>query len=56
MTTLLEPLAATVLAVIVLHESLAALGVVGGALMLVAIGALYVREPEPDAAALRPAH
>ena len=48
-TTLLEPLAATVLAVIVLRESLAPLGVAGGALMLLAIAALYVREPEPDA-------
>ncbi|MGH8862637.1 MAG: DMT family transporter [Jatrophihabitantaceae bacterium] len=47
--TLLEPLAAAVLAAIVLHERLTAPGVVGAALMLVAIAGLYARVPEPDA-------
>jgi drug/metabolite transporter, DME family len=51
--TLLEPLAATVLAVIFLGESLTALGWLGALLLLVAIAVLYVRRPEPDAAALR---
>jgi DME family drug/metabolite transporter len=46
--TLLEPLAAAVLAAIVLHERLTGLGVAGGALLLGAIAALYVREPEPE--------
>ena len=50
--TLLEPLAATVLAVIFLGESLTALGWFGALLLLIAIAVLYVRRPEPDAAAL----
>ena len=50
--TLLEPLTAALLAAIFLGESLSGAGLVGAALMLVAIGALYVRRPEVDAAAL----
>ncbi|MDT4962227.1 MAG: drug/metabolite transporter, family [Pseudonocardiales bacterium] len=50
--TLLEPLAATVLAVVFLGESLTALGWCGALLLLVAIAVLYVRRPEPDPAAL----
>ncbi|MDQ2750951.1 MAG: DMT family transporter [Actinomycetota bacterium] len=50
--TLLEPLAATVLAVVFLGESLSALGWSGALLLLVAIAVLYVRRPEPDPAAL----
>jgi len=46
--TLIEPLAAAVLAAIVVHESLSALGVVGAALMLAAIAGLYLRAPEAD--------
>lgn len=46
--TLLEPLAAAVLAIILLHEHLAALGVVGGVLMLIAIAVLYLRRPSAD--------
>lgn len=46
--TLLEPLAAAVLAVLVLHERLTALGVVGAVLMLAAIAGLYLREPAAD--------
>ena len=46
--TLLEPLAAAVLAAIVLHEKLSALGVVGAVLMLAAIVGLYVRHEEPE--------
>jgi drug/metabolite transporter, DME family len=49
--TLLEPLAATVLAVVFLGESLTALGWCGALLLLVAIAVLYLRRPEPDAAA-----
>jgi DME family drug/metabolite transporter len=46
--TLLEPLAAAVLAAIVLHERLTTLGVIGAVLMLAAIAGLYLREPESD--------
>jgi drug/metabolite transporter, DME family len=46
--TLLEPLTAAVLAAIVVHESLTATALVGAALMLVAIAALYLRRPAPD--------
>jgi drug/metabolite transporter, DME family len=46
--TLLEPLAAAVLAAIVLHERLTPLGIVGAVLMLAAIAGLYLREPESD--------
>jgi drug/metabolite transporter, DME family len=50
--TLLEPLAATVLAAVFLHESLSGLGLFGALLLVVAIAGLYVRRPEPDPAAL----
>jgi DME family drug/metabolite transporter len=46
--TLLEPLAAAVLAAITLHERLTTLGIVGAALMLAAIAGLYLRAPEAD--------
>lgn len=52
MLTLLEPLAATVLAVLLLGESLTLLGWSGAFLLLVTIAVLYVRRPEPDATAL----
>lgn len=44
--TLLEPLAAAVLAALVLHETLSPAAVVGAALMLAAVASLYVRRPE----------
>lgn len=50
--TLLEPLTATILATAFLGESLSGAGVIGAVLLLVAIGVLYVRRPEPDATAL----
>jgi drug/metabolite transporter, DME family len=50
--TLLEPLTATILAVVFLGEALTMLGWCGALLLLVAIAGLYVRRPEPDAAAL----
>jgi DME family drug/metabolite transporter len=46
--SLLEPLAAAVLAAIVLHEALSSWAVVGGALMLAAVGSLYLRRPAPE--------
>ncbi len=46
--TLLEPLAAAVLAAIVLHERLSALGLIGAVLLLAAVAGLYVRDPEAD--------
>jgi DME family drug/metabolite transporter len=46
--TLLEPLAAAVLAVVILHESLSPLGIVGALLLLVAIAVLYLRRPSAD--------
>jgi drug/metabolite transporter (DMT)-like permease len=46
--TLLEPLAAAVLAAIALHERLSTLGLVGAVLLLVAIAGLYLRAPEAD--------
>lgn len=54
--TLLEPLTAAAVAAAVLHESLGPAGLVGGALMLVAVAALYTRAPEatPDAEMLPP--
>jgi DME family drug/metabolite transporter len=52
--TLLEPLAAAVLAVALLHERLSALGVVGALLMLVAIAVLYLRRPSADEHQLAP--
>jgi drug/metabolite transporter, DME family len=48
--TLLEPLAAALLAALALHERLSLLGGFGAVLMLVAIAGLYLREPEPEAA------
>jgi DME family drug/metabolite transporter len=50
--TLLEPLAATVLATVLLGESLSGWGWCGALLLLVAIAVLYVRRLEPAAAAL----
>jgi drug/metabolite transporter, DME family len=52
--TLLEPLAAAVLAAIVLHESLPGEALVGGCLMLVAVGSLYLRKPTPDVGEVPP--
>jgi len=46
--TLLEPLAAAILAVALLHEKLSALGIAGALLMLVAIAVLYLRRPSAD--------
>ena len=54
MLTLLEPLTAAVLAAIVVHEALTGPALVGGALMLVAVAALYLRRPAPDVAELPP--
>jgi DME family drug/metabolite transporter len=50
--TLLEPLAAAVLAAVVLGEVLTWVGVVGAVLLLAAIGGLYVRRVDVDPAAL----
>jgi DME family drug/metabolite transporter len=47
--TLLEPLAATTLAVALLHEQLTPRMVLGGGLMLAAIAALYLRRGDPVA-------
>jgi len=52
--TLLEPLAAAGLAALVLHESLSGWAVVGGALMLLAVGALYLRAPSPELGEIPP--
>jgi len=52
--TLLEPLTAAVLAAIVVHEALTGPAIAGGALMLVAVAALYLRRPAPDVAELPP--
>jgi DME family drug/metabolite transporter len=52
--TLLEPLTAAVLAAIVLHESLSHWAVVGGLLMLVAVGSLYLRRPPPEVGEVPP--
>jgi DME family drug/metabolite transporter len=52
--TLLEPLTAALLAAIVVHEALTGPALLGGALMLVAVGALYLRRPAPDVAELPP--
>lgn len=43
--SLLEPLTAAVLAALVLHESLSRWAVLGGVLMLGAVGSLYLRRP-----------
>lgn len=45
--TLLEPLGATVLAVVLLGETLTAFGWLGAMLLLGAVGALLARRPEP---------
>ncbi len=50
--TLLEPLAAALLAAAFLHESLSGAGLLGSALLLAAITALYLRRPEPEPVAL----
>jgi DME family drug/metabolite transporter len=47
--TLLESLAATTLAVALLHEQLTLRTVLGGGLMLAAIAALYLRRADPVA-------
>jgi DME family drug/metabolite transporter len=52
--TLLEPLTATVLAVVVLAEPLPALTIAGGGLLLGAICVLYARPSVPDPADLPP--
>ena len=52
--TLLEPLAAAVLAAAVLHESLGAAALLGAALMLAAVGALYLRKPTPEVTEVPP--
>lgn len=46
--TLLEPLTAALLAALVLHEALTPWALAGGALMLVAVAALYLRRPAPE--------
>jgi DME family drug/metabolite transporter len=46
--TLLEPLTAAVLAAVVVHEQLTGAALAGGALMLIAVGALYLRRPAPE--------
>ena len=46
--TLLEPLAAAVIAAIALHERMTWLGIAGAVLMLAAIVGLYVRGEEPE--------
>jgi DME family drug/metabolite transporter len=52
--TLLEPLTATVLAAIVVHEQLTSAALLGGVLMLVAVGALYLRRPAPEVGEVPP--
>jgi drug/metabolite transporter (DMT)-like permease len=52
--TLLEPLTAAVLAAIVVHEQLTDTSLVGGALMLLAVAALYLRRPAPEVPELPP--
>jgi DME family drug/metabolite transporter len=52
--TLLEPLTAAVLAAIVVHESLSGAAVLGGLLMLIAVGSLYLRRPAPDVGEVPP--
>jgi DME family drug/metabolite transporter len=46
--TLIEPLAAAILAAVIVHESLSGLGILGAALMLAAIAGLYLKAPEAD--------
>jgi drug/metabolite transporter, DME family len=50
--TLLEPLAAAVLAAVFLGETLSGTGLLGAGLLLLAIAVLYVRRPEPEPTAL----
>jgi DME family drug/metabolite transporter len=50
--TLLEPLTATVLAAVVLGETLSVAGWCGAAMLLIAIAALYVRRPDAEPPAL----
>lgn len=45
--TLIEPLTAALLAALVLHEALGTPGLIGAALLLAAIAAMYLRRPEP---------
>ena len=52
--TLLEPLTAAVLAAVVVHEQLTGAALAGGALMLVAVGALYLRRPAPEVGEVPP--
>ena len=52
--TLLEPLTAAVVAAIVVHEALSDTALVGAALMLAAVGALYLRRPAPDVGEVPP--
>jgi DME family drug/metabolite transporter len=52
--TLLEPLTAAVLAAIVVHEALTGAAIAGGCLMLLAVGALYLRRPTPDVGEVPP--
>ncbi len=52
--TLLEPLTAAVLAAIVVHEALTGWALLGGGLMLFAVGALYLRRPAPDVGEVPP--
>jgi DME family drug/metabolite transporter len=52
--TLLEPLTAAVVAALVLHEALSGAAVAGAGLMLVAIGALYLRRPAPEVGEVPP--
>jgi drug/metabolite transporter (DMT)-like permease len=47
-------LTAAVLAAIVLHESLSHWALVGGLLMLVAVGSLYLRRPAPEVGEVPP--
>jgi hypothetical protein len=42
------------LAAIVLHETLTGTALVGGGLMLVAVGSLYLRTPSPDVGEVPP--
>ena len=50
--TLLEPLAATLLAALVLHEALSLPAMIGAALLLAAIAGMYLRRPQPELAPL----
>jgi DME family drug/metabolite transporter len=52
--SLLEPLTAAVVAAVVLHESLGGSALVGGALMLVAVAALYLRTPAAEVSEVPP--